>query len=315
MATSEIPPHRIGILPITGFGLLPYAATVEPFRAANRLSGKVQFELLHFTTGGRTASDGAAEIEVEYGVGDTPFLDALIVIAGPNAAGFQDRLTLRWLRRMARDVRLMAGVDAGAMVLARAELLGGRAVTVRPDMAQDLAWIAPAAQIWDRPSVFDRDRATARDGAAAAELAELVIAARLGAPQARRAMTAAFGDQVHRPVRDERNALPLPLQDARAAMQAHIADPLSLEDVARWARVSPRQLNRLFQMHTRSSAMGFYRMLRLDHARALIEHTRLPLTEIALATGFANSAHFSTAFTKAFGQAPSSVRRKGAQAG
>jgi len=96
--------------------------------------------------------------------------------------------------------------------------------------------------------------------------------------------------------------------DAVKFMENHVADPVSLPDLALAAGVSERQLNRLFQQKLGRSTMGYYRDLRLDKARNLLTNSSLPLTEIAYATGFANSSHFSRLFSEYFGRAPSSFR-------
>jgi len=91
-------------------------------------------------------------------------------------------------------------------------------------------------------------------------------------------------------------------------MTNHIAEPLSLAQLASLANVSPRQLNRLFREKLAITTMEFYRNLRLDKARNLLVKTPLATTEIALMTGFSSSAHFSQSFRQKFGKTPSSVR-------
>ena len=54
--------------------------------------------------------------------------------------------------------------------------------------------------------------------------------------------------------------------------------------------------------------MRYYRDLRLEKARNLLRNSPLPLTEIALVTGFANSSHFSRLFARRFGAPPSRFR-------
>jgi len=93
-----------------------------------------------------------------------------------------------------------------------------------------------------------------------------------------------------------------------ATMETHIADPVTLGDLAQMAGVSPRHLNRLFQDKLGRSTMDFYRTLRLDTARSLLRNSSLPLTEIALATGFASSSHFSRVYAQHFGKPPSHYR-------
>lgn len=48
----------------------------------------------------------------------------------------------------------------------------------------------------------------------------------------------------------------------------------------------------------------FYLGLRLDRAQKLLRQTSLPVTEIAIATGFVSPSHFSRAYRKCFGRAP-----------
>jgi transcriptional regulator GlxA family with amidase domain len=96
--------------------------------------------------------------------------------------------------------------------------------------------------------------------------------------------------------------------DAVRAMEAHVADPLTLDDIAEVAGVSPRQLNRLFRDKLGRTTMRYYRDIRLDTAQNLLGNSPLSLTEIALATGFASSSHFARVYADAFGVPPSSNR-------
>jgi transcriptional regulator GlxA family with amidase domain len=97
--------------------------------------------------------------------------------------------------------------------------------------------------------------------------------------------------------------------DAIAAMEDHVADPLDLGQLAALAGVGVRQLNRLFRERLGRPTMAFYRDLRLEKARSLLRGSALPMTEIALATGFAGSAHFAAAHARRYGQPPSALRR------
>jgi len=93
-------------------------------------------------------------------------------------------------------------------------------------------------------------------------------------------------------------------------METHVADPLALGDLAAIANVSARQLNRLFRDRLGVSAMAYYRGLRLDVAERLVTRSPLSLTEVALATGFASSSHFSARYGERFGIAPSLARAR-----
>ena len=91
-------------------------------------------------------------------------------------------------------------------------------------------------------------------------------------------------------------------------MENHIADPCTLSDLADASGISKRQINRLFKQKLGRSTMGYYRDMRLDKARNFLINSGLSLTEIAFATGFANSSHFSRLFKNYFGRPPSSFR-------
>ena len=87
-----------------------------------------------------------------------------------------------------------------------------------------------------------------------------------------------------------------------------MADPLELPGLAAIAGVSVRQLTRLFKAKLGYSPMTYYRDLRLDVAERFLTGSALSLTEIALATGFANSSHFSKAYAMRRGNPPSHLR-------
>ncbi len=69
-----------------------------------------------------------------------------------------------------------------------------------------------------------------------------------------------------------------------------------------------------FQEKLGRSTMEVYRDIRLDKANSLLRQSTLSATEVALATGFGSSSHFSLAFRRRFGMTPSDVRDGGAVA-
>jgi len=92
------------------------------------------------------------------------------------------------------------------------------------------------------------------------------------------------------------------------AMENHVADPLDLNQLAAAANLSPRQLNRLFHDKLNMSTIAFYRQLRLEKGKNLLVQSALTISDVAIATGFCDSAHFGRCFRQAFGCKPSDVR-------
>ncbi len=82
----------------------------------------------------------------------------------------------------------------------------------------------------------------------------------------------------------------------------------SLESVAQSMKVEPRSLQRRLKQEGVSfrSLMDDWRRAR---ALALITRTRLPLSEISLALGYADQSIFSRAFQRWYGEAPLSYRQ------
>jgi transcriptional regulator GlxA family with amidase domain len=313
--TSE-PSHRIGLLPLDGFALMSYASLTEPMRAANLLADGTLYEMINITTDGApTHSSGAASVTPQAQVGDDLDLDYLFVIAGGDPTRFDDTRITNWLARMARQGARLGGVSGGPVILARAGLMDGRRMTVHWEHATALAEISPHLAIERTLYVIDRDRVTCAGGTAPMDLMHALITRHHGAPFARRVSDWFMHTEVRPSIGPQRAGLverlgttdPI-LLDAVATMETRIADPVTLKDLAQMAGISPRHLNRLFQEKLDRSTMDFYRTLRLDTARSLLRNSSLPLTQIALATGFASSSHFSRVYSQHFGQPPSHYR-------
>ncbi len=295
---------------------MSYACVVEPMRAANLLSGRALYDIEHFATRDAVPSSGAATAVADNNVGETPPLDYLFVVAGGDPAAYQDAKVFAWLGRMARRGVLLGGVSGGPVILARAGLMSGRRMTVHWEHAQTLAEISPGLLIEKSLYVIDRDRVTCAGGTAPLDMMHALIAHDLGTDFARRVSDWFLHTDIRPSSGAQRAGIvervgttSAPILDAVEAMENHIADPLGLSDMAIIAGVSPRQLNRLFRSRLGRSTMSYYRHLRLETAARLVTQSPLPLTEVALATGFANSAHFSKAYSAEFGVPPSRMRK------
>ena len=317
MPLMDTPPYRIGLILIDGFALMSYAAVAEPFRAANLLAGRDLYDLRNLPAEGDAArSSGGAVVPATGEIGQGRY-DLLIVVAGGDPFGRRPGAAINWLRRMARQGATLGGVSGGPVILAEAGLMDGRRMTVHWEHLPTLAETRPDLLLEQRLYVIDRDRVTCAGGAAPMDMTHALISQHHGAEFARRVSDWFLHTEVRPATGPQRaglvervGATDRPLLDAVEAMESHLADPLTLEQLAGFARVSGRQLGRLFKDRLNITPMEYYRDLRLDLAKKLLTTSALSLTEVALATGFANSAHFSRAFAGRFGAPPSSLRRR-----
>ena len=324
MSDSPFPTHRIAILLVEGFALMSFAAVTEPLRAANLLAGRRIYDLSFFAA--RPAapalvnSSSAASVQVrDLRDANGPF-DLALVVAGGDPVGFEDPVTLQWLRRQARHGGTIGGVSGGPAILANAGVMTNRRMTIHWEHAAALAERHPGLLLERTLYVVDRDRLTCAGGTAPLDMMHALIAEQHGPDFARKVSDWFMHTEVRPAGGPQRAGLaqrygtnrPAVLS-AIEAMENHIADPLPLADLAGVVGVSARQLNRQFRAGLGRSAGAFYRDLRLDKSRELVRQTDLGLVDIALATGFASAAHFATAFKRRFGDSPSRHRLRPAK--
>ncbi len=308
--------RRIGILVLDGFAAMSFAALTEPMRAANLLARQQIYDTVIFSAKGHPAqSSGATIVMPSTRIGQDDRLDYLFVVAGGDPMRFSDPGVTAWLTRMSRAGIPLGGVSGGPVILARAGLMEKRRMTVHWEHATALAEVSPHLVIERSLYVIDRDRVTCAGGSAPMDLMHDLITQHHGTEFARRVSDWFMHTDIRPSGGPQRAGLlervgsqnPIIL-DAVKTMEAHVAEPLPLESLAKTAGISPRQLNRLFAEKLGRPTMRYYREVRLEKAQSLLRNSPLSLTEIALATGFANSSHFSRAYAAQFGQPPSAHR-------
>ena len=92
-------------------------------------------------------------------------------------------------------------------------------------------------------------------------------------------------------------------------------DDADVEVLAERLGVGGRQLRRLFQHHLGASPIAVAQTRRVLFAKQLLHDTRLPMTEVALASGFGSVRRFNEIFSDLFGRPPSALRRQSRKKG
>ncbi|MFD1801752.1 AlkA N-terminal domain-containing protein [Mixta tenebrionis] len=83
----------------------------------------------------------------------------------------------------------------------------------------------------------------------------------------------------------------------------------SLEEVAAWFHLSLRQLRRIVQQELGVSPLELKQTRRLLLAKQLLTETRLPVTEVAFASGFSSLRRFNDLFSQRYRMPPSRLRK------
>ena len=229
---------------------------------------------------------------------------------------FSERATFAWLRLMGSKGVHLGGVSGGPVILARAGVMEGRRMTVHWEHAEALSESMPDLLLEKSIYVIDRDRMTCAGGIAAVDMIHSLISGHHGAAFARLVSDWFLHTEVRPAMGAQRGGLNERLGVSNAnvveavrVMESRLAEPASLERIAAIVGLSPRQLGRQFRTHLGTSVMAYYEAVRINKAKSLLQNSTLSITQIALATGFANPSHFSTCFKKHQGIAPSAFRQ------
>jgi AraC family transcriptional regulator of adaptative response / DNA-3-methyladenine glycosylase II len=87
-------------------------------------------------------------------------------------------------------------------------------------------------------------------------------------------------------------------------------DDASVEELAARLGIGARQLRRLFRQHLGASPVAVAQNRRVLLAKQLLQDTRLPIAEVALAAGFGSVRRFNETFRALFDRPPSALRRR-----
>jgi len=119
---------------------------------------------------------------------------------------------------------------------------------------------------------------------------------------------------VHGALNDTAPTAPLARDDERARaamhhMEMHGAQELSLDDLARATGLSPFHLLRVFRQAIGITPHQYLMRVRLQRAIALLRDTRLPVIEVAYASGWTDLSNFNRAFRRELRCSPREFRR------
>lgn len=98
------------------------------------------------------------------------------------------------------------------------------------------------------------------------------------------------------------------IESAKTILAARIGEHLSLDEIAGAVQISPFHFSRMFRKHTGLPLHRYLMRLRLRTSLEMLAEGVNDLTALALDLGFSSHSHFSDAFRREFGLAPSKVR-------
>lgn len=98
------------------------------------------------------------------------------------------------------------------------------------------------------------------------------------------------------------------MEKIRDRVMVRMEERILSADLAECVHISEYHFYRVFKRTTGFTPQQYIKKCRLEKARFLIEHTRLPLLEVSYKTGFADQSHLCREFRTIFGMSPRKLR-------
>lgn len=93
-------------------------------------------------------------------------------------------------------------------------------------------------------------------------------------------------------------------------IEANLDKSISLDQLSQVTGKSRFHFSRLFRRSVGTAPYRYVIERRIARAFGLLRHSGLPVSEIAVATGFADQSHLNRSFRRAYGATPGSVRNR-----
>jgi transcriptional regulator GlxA family with amidase domain len=320
-STAEPPArHEVAVLALPGtiaFELgLPHRLLGSAVDADEHPLYRVRVATLD---GGPVRTSAGYRIEPEH---DATLLETAQTVVVPGVQGGPAMTEGRVDGELAAVLRAAAGharilsICTGAFVVAAAGLLDGRPATTHWMHAAAFRRLFPAVAL-DPDVLFvdDGEVLTSAGNAAGIDLLLHLVrrdhGSEVATRVARRNVVAPWreGGQsqfVERPVPE---AGDIGTAETRAWASEHLADPLTLPDLAEHARMSVRTFTRRFREETGISPLRWLAGQRIALARQLLESTDATVDRVAAEAGFGTPASLRQHLRAAIGVAPLAYRR------
>jgi AraC family transcriptional regulator, transcriptional activator FtrA len=258
--------------------------------------------------------NGGFCIDTRHGLEALEDADTVVVPACPMEP---PKSAVQALRAAYEHGARMVSFCTGAFALAAAGILDGRPATTHWMYAEDLARRHPRVRF--QPDVLyvdDGQVLTSAGTAAGIDLALHIVRTDFGADVANRVAQR----MVIAPHRDGGQSqfvsapVPhIPHRDGIRAvlhwMQDHLDEPVTVDELARLAAMSPRTLARRFREATGTTPLKWLTHQRLSRAQELLEGTDLPVEVVASRCGFGTAANLRLHLRRATGRSPRDFRR------
>lgn len=100
------------------------------------------------------------------------------------------------------------------------------------------------------------------------------------------------------------------VEHAMAYLRGHLAEPVSVPELAAMASLSASHFSAVFKRHTGYAVLQYLTMLRMARARELLDITAQPVSSVAAEVGYPDAFYFARQFRKMHGMTPREYRNQ-----
>jgi len=308
---------------VPDFTMIAFATALDPLRSANRMLGyeaytwrlaSIDGKPVRASNGVECAVNTSLEEERKKMSGaDRPSM--AIVCSGLEVEKYHNKSAFAWLREEYNRGVAVGGLCTGAHILAAAGLLSNKRCAIHWENLPGFSEAFPNANVFADLFEIDQNIYTCAGGTAALDMMLKLIGDDFDENLVNRVCEQVLTDRVRSPT--DRQRLPLRarlgVQNSKVLtiielMEANLAEPLSLIEIADHVDLSRRQIERLFRSEMGRSPARYYLEIRLDRARHLLIQSSLPVVEVAVACGFVSASHFSKCYRELYARSPQQER-------
>lgn len=301
---------NIDVLLFDAFSNHCLANAIEPFRAANTISGKTLYRWRYLSIDGQAvcSSSGLSVATESLSLPGAPS-DLFLVVSSYGYRALCTNRLFSTLREACNTAGIVVGLDTGAWLLAYCGVLNARSATIHADVFESFSETFVNVNALRDRYVPDGKYITCGGAMAAFDLVLSLIGEHCG--QALRMDVAALflhvGDGMANAVRHSSPRSTM-VRRALEIMDKNLEEPLAIARIAARLGCSQKALQRRFIAQFGTPPARVYRHKRLAAIKALVDSTDLPISEIAIRGGYANPAAMIRAFKSEFGTTPLALR-------
>lgn len=253
-------------------------------------------------------------LKPDIAIADLPPLDLLLLPAiwrHPLPAVAAAESWLDRLREHAATGTRICSVGTGSYLLAEAGLLDGRPATTHWNYFEQFSKRYPNVELKTRHLITQSDNIYCVGSVnSIADLMVHIVEEWFGSriaraienqfsPEIRRSFSAAaYQNEADSSHHDELVA------QVQQWLQSNITSAVSVTNLARQFRLTPRTLNRRFKRATGMTPLSYLQSLRIAGAKDLLRHSNLTVGDIAWQLGIQDVSYFSQLFRRHSGMSP-----------